>query len=83
MGRGGGGNLRLAREELLSWALPRVLNLGAITVGYYGGTLVMVITTILKAMSLPGTIVSQLSKCLKFMTFREGSFVIHVEYTST
>ena len=25
-------------------------------------------------------IVSQLSKCLKFMTFREGCFVIHVEY---
>ena len=22
----------------------------------------------------------QLSKCLKFMTFREGRFVIHVEY---
>ena len=27
-----------------------------------------------------GTIVSQPSKCLKFMTFREGCFVIHVEY---
>ena len=26
------------------------------------------------------TIVSQPSKCLKFMTFREGLFVIHVEY---
>ena len=25
-------------------------------------------------------IVSQPSKCLKFMTFREGCFVIHVEY---
>ena len=24
-------------------------------------------------------IVSQLSKCLKFMTFQEGCFVIHVE----
>ena len=26
------------------------------------------------------TIVSQPGKCLKFMTFREGCFVIHVEY---
>ena len=26
------------------------------------------------------SIVSQPSKCLKFMTFREGCFVIHVEY---
>ena len=26
------------------------------------------------------TIVSQLSKCLKFMTIREGYFVIYVEY---
>ena len=26
------------------------------------------------------TIVSQPSKCLKFMTFQEGCFVIHVEY---
>ena len=26
------------------------------------------------------TIVSQPSKCLKFMTFREGCFGIHVEY---
>ena len=25
------------------------------------------------------TVVSQPSKCLKFMTFREGCFVIHVE----
>ena len=25
-------------------------------------------------------LVSQPSKCLKFMTFREGCFVIHVEY---
>ena len=25
-------------------------------------------------------IVSQPSKCLKFMTFREGCFVIHFEY---
>ena len=25
-------------------------------------------------------VVSQPSKCLKFMTFREGYFVIHVEY---
>ena len=25
-------------------------------------------------------IVSQPSKCLKFMTFQEGCFVIHVEY---
>ena len=27
-----------------------------------------------------GAIVSQPNKCLKFMTFREGCFVIHVEY---
>ena len=26
------------------------------------------------------TIVSQPSKCLKFMTFQKGCFVIHVEY---
>ena len=26
------------------------------------------------------TIVSQPSKCLKFMTFREGCFITHVEY---
>ena len=26
------------------------------------------------------TIVSQPSKCLEFMTFREGCFVIHIEY---
>ena len=53
MSGGGGGGIRLARGK--SWALPRALNLGVITVGqgvYYGRTLVTVVTAILKAVSL-------------------------------
>ena len=50
-----GGNLRLARGN--SWALPRALKLGSYRSGpggYYSGTLVTVVTAVLKAVSLSG-----------------------------
>ena len=47
-----GGNLRLARGELLGLT-KGLKNLGAITAGqgYYSGTLVTVVTAVLKAVS--------------------------------
>ena len=49
-----GGNLRFTRGN--SWALPKALNLEAITAGqggYYGGILVMVITAVHKSSVSP------------------------------